>query len=253
MVKIEKGVRSFGSVSAILEFGVVVELGGKASGLLHVTNMRNGTRPARMRRLRLLVPGERVEVEVVDVKAKGKRTKVSLSERFQDGVVTGQLKPRELVTAEVVHRLDAGLIVSIADGVAAGYDGFVHVSELAGASKEAHDRRLAGAKVGDRLELEVLRVGRDERGDLSIKLSESRAALRRKTETLYAAGTTHTGKVTRRTADGFVVSFGELTGFLPESELGGTNAGSIKVGVGVRSKVLSVSGDLRLTLTRKGL
>lgn len=251
MTKIEKGVRLAGRVREIREYGVLVEFDG-GDGLLHVSRVAGGSRPSRSRRVERLAPGQAVEVEAVDVKREGKRTKVTLSELWRDEAVIAELQPGSEVSGEVVHKLDCGLFVAIDAGVAAGYDGFVHASELSGADRKVRDQRLASMKVGERLCVSVLRVGRDDRGDLSIKLSEHAAVVGRKLATTFAVGTTHTGRVTRRTEGGFSVSFGDFSGFLPERELNGTSAGSIRVGGGVKTKVLAIEGQ-RITLTRKGL
>ncbi len=63
-----------------------------------------------------------------------------------------EIAPGSKVTGKVVDKLDFGLIVSIADGAATG---FVHVSELVGASKEERDKLLENANLSDVLELDV--------------------------------------------------------------------------------------------------
>ena len=246
--KVVKGIRVAGVVKEIRQYGAIVEFDG-GDGLLHVSRLAGGSRRSRDRRLSRLVPGEAVVADVFDVQS----GKVSLSELFRDDEVIVGLKEGSEVAATVVHKLDCALIVALDAGVASGYDGFVHVSELEGGDRKARDQRLAFAQRGRSLMLSVLRVGRDDRGDLSIKLSEGLWALRRKLATSFAAGTVHTGTVTRRTEAGFVVSFGEFSGLLPGNELGGASAGSIRVGGGVKTKVLAIGEDLSVTLTRKGL
>src|SRR2546426_50230 len=152
MSKFTKGVRVVGSVVEIREFGAIVESGERGeSGLLHESRVRGGSRGARGRRLQALAIGEQVEVDVLDVVAGGKQTKVTLSELWADERVIEQLEVGCAVSASVARSLDCGLIVTIDDGVAAGFDGFLHVSELSDASREARDKRLAFAKIGDRL------------------------------------------------------------------------------------------------------
>lgn len=253
MTQINVSDRFAGVVSLVLDFGVEVKLDGvDGSGLLHVSRMRGGNIAGRNRRLSQLAKGDAVEVEVVEIKRDGKRRKISLSERWHDAVVVAELKAGDAVDAVVVKTLESGLIATIASGIAAGMDGFVHVSELAGATRDARDKALAAAKLGDSLKLEVLGVSRDD-GDVRVKLSARVAAVREKIASSFASGTAHTGKVLKRTADGFVVLFGTLEGFLPEGELGGASASSIKVGGNVRAKVVGVDERLCLRLSRKGL
>lgn len=245
--------RFAGIVTLKLDFGVEVKLEGvDGNGLLHVSRMRGGSFAGRSRRLAQLAKGDAVEVEVVEIKRDGKRRKISLSERWHDDVVLGELKAGDSVDATVVKTLEVGVIATIASGIGAGVDGFVHVSELAGATREARDKALAGIKVGQTLKLEVLGVSKDD-GDVRVKLSQRTAAARAKLSGSFGEGTVHTGKVLKRTAEGFIVTFGELEGFLPFSELGGASSSSIKVGGNVRAKVVGVDDRLCLRLSRKGL
>ncbi len=246
--------RVVGVVAEMKPFGAIVSLPGNRSGLLHETRAAGGTRVPRQRRMAALTVGASVEVDIIEVKREAGRTKISLSEQWRDDDVLTGLQEGSVVKGEVVHVLDrgTGLIVCIAEGVAAGYDGFVHVTELVGAQPRDRDQRLARVRLGEKLELEVLSVAHNERFELSIKLSEKALMLRRKFASSFAVGTTHTGTVKRRQDDGFVVSFGEFSGFLPDRELGKTSAGSIQVGKGVKTKVLAIEGR-SLTLSRREL
>lgn len=253
MSKFIKGTRVIGTVSEIREYGALVSVGDE-SGLLHSSRLRGGSPGAQRRRLHGLAIGGQVEVDVLDVQGSGKRAKVTLSELWQDDRVVAEVLAGTSVAATVCKAVDSGLIVVLADGPGAGYDGFVHVSELGAPSRDGREKQLAFAKPGDPLTLEVLRVGRDgPSGWLSIKLSEAKASVRLKLSTTYAAGTKHTGTVRKRVEGGWVVSFGEFSGFLPERELAGTNASSIRVGGGVKTKVKEIDSDLNITLTRHGL
>lgn len=246
--QVAKGARVNGTVEEIRQYGAIVRFDG-GSGLLHVSRLAGGSRRSRDRRLSRIAPGDAIACDVFDVQA----GKTSLSELYRDDAVIKELKEGSEVTGTIVHKLDCALIVSIDAGVAAGYDGFVHVSELGGEDRKKRDERHAFANIGDAMTLAVLHVGRDDKGDLSLKLSEGLVALRRKLATSFAVGSVHTGSVIRRTHAGFVVSFGEFCGLLPESELGGAKPGSVRVGGNVKSKVLAVSENLEITLTRKGL
>lgn len=242
-----KGARLVGSIREVRDFGVIAQFEGGGDGLLHVSRLFGGSRRARDRRLQSLKVGAGVEVDVADVQG----NKVTLSELYRDEEVLGALQPGTKVKATVSRVLEFGIVVTISDGVAADYDAFLHGSELVGGTRKARDQRLSTLREGNTLSLEVLSVGRDDRGDLSIKLSERLVSLRQKLAGAYAVGTKHTGTVLARLDAGWVVNFGEFTGFLPDSELGKTNAGSISEGKGLKTKVLAIDENLRLTLTRK--
>lgn len=246
-------VRRSGKVVEKMAFGAIVSFDGKEDGLLHVTRMRGGSRPGRSARNERLAVGEAVEVEVVDSRMEGKRRKLTLSERWHDDVVLEQLTKGCTVRVVVARVLDSGLIVTISEGVAQGVDAYVHVSELAGSEPRARDRALANTTVGARMELDVLSAGKDEQGDLRIRLSQRAACQRTKLSSTFAPGTTHTGRVVRRTERGFLISFGDFSGMLPESELGKVSAGSIRTGGNTRTKVVGVDDNGVLVLTRRGL
>jgi ribosomal protein S1 len=253
MTQINVSDRFAGVVSLVLDFGVEVKLEGvEGSGLLHVSRMRGGSMAGRNRRLKALRKGDAVEVEVTEIKREGKRVKISLSERWHDELVLSELRAGDQVDAIVVKTVESGVIATIASGIASGVDGYVHVSELAGATRQERDKALAVAKLGESLKLEVLGVSNVD-GDVRVKLSQRVAAVREKLGTTFAIGTAHTGKVLKRTEGGFVVVFGALEGFLPASELGGASASSIKVGGNVRAKVVGVDDRLCMQLSRKGL
>lgn len=148
--------------------------------------------------------------------------------------------------------LDSGLIVTVLDGVAEGVDGYVHVSELAGGEPRLRDRALAATRPGAKLDLQVLTVAR-EQDELRIRLSQRAATMTTKVASTFAPGTTHTGRVTRRTERGYIVSFGDFSGILPDSELGKTNPASIRSGSNTRTRVVGVGEDGILMLTRRGL
>lgn len=246
-------VRRFGKVVEKKAFGAIVSFDGKEDGLLHETRMRGGSRLGRIARNQRLAVGEAVEVEVVDSRMEGKRRKLTLSERWHDDFVLEQLWKGCTVHAVVARVLDSGLIVTISDGVAQGVDAYVHVSELAGSEPRVRDRALASTQVGARMELDVLSTGKDEQDDLRIRLSQRAACLRLKLGSTFAPDTIHTGRVVRRTERGFLVSFGDFSGLLPENELGKAGAGSIRTGSNTRTKVVGVDDDGVLMLTRRGL
>lgn len=246
-------VRRFGKVVEMKAFGAIVSFDGKEDGLLHSTRMRGGSRPARNARCGRLAVGETVEVEVVDSRVEGGRRKLTLSERWHDTAVREALWKGTTVQCVVARVLDSGLIVTITEGIAQGVDGYVHVTELAGSEPRVRDRALASTQVSARMELDVLSTGVDEQGDLRIRLSQRAAFLRLKLASTFAPNTIHTGRVVRRTERGYLVSFGDFSGLLPENELGKAGAGSIRTGGNTRTKVVGVDDDGVMMLTRRGL
>lgn len=236
-------------------FGVIVRLGDSAdaTALLHVSRMAGGSHGARARRLAALTVGATTEVEVVAIEREGKRTKVSVSERsLQDARVLAELAVGTAVSGEVVGKRDFGVFVRLLDGVAQGVEGLVHVSELAGANPAAREQALKAAVNGTRVSAEVLGVSLNAAGDLRVSLS-LRAEERRRVSAQYGEGTVHTGRVVKRVDEGFLVTFGAVTGFLPFAELGKAGQNSVRVGGNVRTRVETLDDRMRATLTRRGL
>lgn len=252
MTNTTQSARKCGKVVEKLGFGVVVKLDGGDEGLLHNTRMKGGSRSARNTRNQRVAVGDAVEVTVEEV-LQGGRTKLQLSEQWHDAMVLAELKPGQTVRASVARVLDSGVIVTIVTGVATGVDAYMHVSELSGMDPRSRDRALASLRFGSELELEVLSVGTDEVGDTRIRVSQRAAALRAKLVTTFTTGTKHTGRVQRRTERGFVISFGDFSGILPESEMGKTGAGSIRTGSNTRVIVTGLADDGTLMLTRRGV
>ncbi len=250
---IQIGMRLEGNVSQIRDYGVMLDR-SDGSGLLHRNKMRGGTLRGKNRRLRQLALGSHLEVEVVDIKPGPKNSQhLELSELWYDEIIIEQLAAGTELLGTVVDVLECGLIVSIDAGLAQGYDGFVHISELKEAEQKQREARLRGSKLGDKLSLAVRQVGRNDRGELNIRLSESLVLMRAKLATTFKVGTVHTGDVVRRVREGFLVSFGDFTALLPDRELGKTGAGSIRVGGRVKSKVHAIGNDFSITLSRRGL
>jgi ribosomal protein S1 len=249
------GDRFAATVTETKTYGVIVRLGDSGlTALLHVSRIAGGSRGAQARRLaKDLTVGATTEVEVVAVDREGKRAKVSVSEKsLQDARVLAELTPGTAVRGEVVGKREFGAFVRLHDGVAAGVEGLLHVSELAGHNPEARDKALAALAVGAQVNAEVLAVRQDESGDLRVSLS-LRAEERRVIASRYGVGTVHTGRVAKRVGEGFLVSFGAVTGFLPFAELGKAGAGSVRVGGNVRAKIVEIDDRMRAQLTRRGL
>lgn len=249
------GDRFAATVAETKPYGVIVRLGDSGlTALLHVSRAAGGSHGARARRLANdLSVGATTEVEVVTVEREGKRTKVSVSEKsLQDARVVAELLPGTPVQGQVVGKRDFGAFVRLLDGVAAGVEGLVHVSELPGHKPEARDKALAALAVGAKVNAEVLGVSQDEGGDLRVSLS-LRGEERRVMAQRYGIGTVHTGRVFKCAGDGFLVSFGAVTGYLPFAELGKAGAGSVRVGGNVRAKIVEIDDRMRAQLTRRGL
>ena len=127
------------------------------------------------------------------------------------------LQPGQRLKGRVTQVREFGLFVDLG-----GIEGLVHQSELSfSRGVKPHDV----AKVGDEIEVQVLRVGegqtRKERERVSLSLKTLQADPWSAHEDLLEPGTVHTGKVVRTTEFGaFIELAPQIEGLLHISELG---------------------------------
>ena len=298
--RIEVGDRLTAKVIEKLPFGVVVSLPGyKCSALLHVSELAGAGFAARTRRLAALKGGDELEVEVIRLserkpqgaptgaeaeekpnkqlnkggkrrgKGKGnnKGARIRVSEkRVQYPRLLSDLAPSTPVKVTVCQLLPFGVIVTIKDGLAAGCDALIHVSQFPGrkgtlprngqpGKPSERDAALSRTKLGAELDAEVLSVRTNEqrKGDLDIRLTlrgpEERAFLGK-----FSPGSQLTGRVTGFEADTYEIAFGRVRGFLHAAKLGHAAPESVRVGSNVRVRVESFDEKRMVCqLTRRGL
>ncbi len=298
--RIEVGDKLTAKVSEKLSFGVVVSLPGyKCTALLHVSEMAGAGFAARTRRLAALKGGDELEVEVIRLsepkpqgtpagadaeekptkqlnkggkrrgKGKGKNSgaRIRVSEkRVQYPRLLSDLAPSTPVKVTVCQLLPFGVIVTIKDGLAAGCDALIHVSQFPGrkgtlprngqpGKPSERDAALSRTKLGAELDAEVLSVRTNEqrKGDLDIRLTlrgpEERAFLGK-----FSPGSQLTGRVTGFEADTYEIAFGRVRGFLHAAKLGHAAPESVRVGSNVRVRVESFDEKRMVCqLTRRGL
>ncbi|MFM7043723.1 MAG: S1 RNA-binding domain-containing protein, partial [Planctomycetaceae bacterium] len=126
-------------------------------GLLHVTDMswtRKVTHPSEV-----LEKGQEVECKVLSVDQQRRRIALGLKQMADDPWTTDipkRYKPGDLVKGTVTKITNFGVFVGLEDGL----EGLLHISEL---SEDKVENAEEVVKVGDPLEVKVLRVDTDER------------------------------------------------------------------------------------------
>jgi small subunit ribosomal protein S1 len=146
-----------GVVRNLTNYGAFVEINDGIDGLLHVTDMswtRKVTHPSEM-----LEKGQEVECKVISVDQQRRRIALGLKQMNDDpwsGDIPDRYKPGDVVQGTVTKITNFGVFVGLEDGL----EGLLHISELSDDKVENAEDLV---KVGDPLEVKVLRVDTDER------------------------------------------------------------------------------------------
>jgi small subunit ribosomal protein S1 len=154
-----------GVVRNLTNYGAFVEIDDGIDGLLHVTDMswtRKVTHPSEM-----LEKGQEVECKVLSVDQQRRRIALGLKQMADDPWTTdipGRYKPGDV-------------FVGLEDGL----EGLLHISEISDDKVENAEEVM---KVGDQIEVKILRVDIDER---KIGLSMKRVGWSREREAAEAA------------------------------------------------------------------
>jgi small subunit ribosomal protein S1 len=166
-------------VRNLTNYGAFVEIDDGIDGLLHVTDMswtRKVTHPSEM-----LEKGQEVECKVLSVDQQRRRIALGLKQMADDPWSTDipkRYKAGDVVKGTVTKITNFGVFVGLEDGL----EGLLHISEL---SEDKIENAEDFVKVGDPLEVKILRVDTDER---KIGLSKKRVGWSKERE---AAEATH--------------------------------------------------------------
>ena len=115
----------------------------------------------------MLEKGQEVECKVLSVDQQRRRIALGLKQMNEDPWTTdipGRYKPGDVVKGTVTKITNFGVFVGLEDGL----EGLLHISEL---SEDKVENAEDVVKVGDPLEVKILRVDTDER---KIGLSKKR-------------------------------------------------------------------------------
>ena len=154
-----------GVVRNLTNYGAFIEIDDGIDGLLHVTDMswtRKVTHPSEM-----LDKGNEVECKVLSVDQQRRRIALGLKQMADDPWSTDipqRYKTGDVVKGTVTKITNFGVFVGLEDGL----EGLLHISEL---SEDKIENAEDVVKVGDPLEVKILRVDTDER---KIGLSKKR-------------------------------------------------------------------------------
>ncbi len=189
-----------GTVRNLTNYGAFIEIEEGIDGLLHVSDMswvRKVSHPSEV-----VSKGDKVTCVVLNVDQERKRVALGLKQMASDpweGDIPGRYHPGELKKGKVTKLTNFGVFVELEPGL----EGLLHISELADHKVESPEEVV---KVGDEIEVKVLRVEPKER-----KIGLSR-------KNLYGGVDEETPEQTEEAA---------AAGGKPQRELrGGTGSGS---------------------------
>ncbi|MBU6275881.1 MAG: 30S ribosomal protein S1 [Planctomycetes bacterium] len=162
-----------GVVRNLTNYGAFIEIDDGIDGLLHVTDMswtRKVTHPSEM-----VEKGQEVECKVLSVDQQRRRIALGLKQMHDDPWTTDiphRYKPGDVVKGTVTKITNFGVFVGLEDGL----EGLLHISELADEKVESAEEVV---KVGDAIDVKILRVDTDDR---KIGLSKKRVGWSRERE-----------------------------------------------------------------------
>jgi len=146
-----------GTVRNLTNYGAFIEIEEGIDGLLHVSDMswtRKISHPNEV-----VEKGQELQCRVLSVDQDRRRIALGLKQLDEDPWATdipGKYQPGQLVTGPVTKITNFGVFVGLENGL----EGLLHISELA-------DRKIENpeevVKVGEEIEVKVLRVDPDER------------------------------------------------------------------------------------------
>jgi small subunit ribosomal protein S1 len=144
-------------VRNLTNYGAFIEIEEGIDGLLHVSDMswtRKIGHPSEV-----VEKGQEVECKVVSVDQERRRIALGLKQLDDDpwaNDIPNRYQPGQLVKGKVTKITNFGVFVGLEDGL----EGLLHISELADHKVENPEDVV---KVGDEIEVKILRVDADER------------------------------------------------------------------------------------------
>ena len=153
--KLEKGQILEGTVKAITDFGVFVDLGG-VDGLIHITDLSWGriNHPTEVVKL-----DEKIKVVVTDFEKERKRISLSLKQLMPHPweKIEERFRLNDKVSGRVVSLTDYGAFIEIQKGI----EGLIHISEMSWTQHISHPSQFVS--MGQLVEAVILSLDKEEK------------------------------------------------------------------------------------------
>jgi small subunit ribosomal protein S1 len=144
-------------VRNLTNYGAFIEIEEGIDGLLHVSDMswtRKISHPSEV-----VEKGQTIECRVLSVDQQRRRIALGLKQLHEDpwaSDIPNKYQPGQVVTGTVTKLTNFGVFVGLENGL----EGLLHISELADHKVENPEEVV---KVGDEIEVKILRVDSEER------------------------------------------------------------------------------------------
>jgi small subunit ribosomal protein S1 len=155
-----------GTVRNLTNYGAFIEIEEGIDGLLHISDMSWTRKIGHPNEV--LEKGQKVSCQVLNVDQERKRIALGLKQLREDPWETdipGRYEPNDVVKGKVTKLTNFGVFVELEPGL----EGLLHISELADHKVDSPEEVV---KVGDEIEVKILRV---DRGERKIGLSRKKA------------------------------------------------------------------------------
>ena len=155
-----------GTVRNLTNYGAFIEIEEGIDGLLHISDMSWTRKIGHPNEV--LEKGQRISCQVLNVDQERKRIALGLKQLRDDPWETdipSRYEPGDVVKGKVTKLTNFGVFVELEPGL----EGLLHISELADHKVDSPEEVV---KVGDEIEVKILRVDRSER---KIGLSRKKA------------------------------------------------------------------------------
>ena len=155
-----------GTVRNLTNYGAFIEIEEGIDGLLHISDMSWTRKIGHPNEV--LEKGQRISCQVLNVDQDRKRIALGLKQLRDDPWETdipGRYEPNDVVKGKVTKLTNFGVFVELEPGL----EGLLHISELADHKVDSPEEVV---KVGDEIEVKILRV---DRGERKIGLSRKKA------------------------------------------------------------------------------
>jgi small subunit ribosomal protein S1 len=155
-----------GTVRNLTNYGAFIEIEEGIDGLLHISDMSWTRKIGHPNEL--LEKGQRITCQVLNVDQDRKRIALGLKQLKEDpweSDIPSRYEPGDVVKGKVTKLTNFGVFVELEPG----HEGLLHISELADHKVDSPEEVV---RVGDEIEVKILRV---DRGERKIGLSRKKA------------------------------------------------------------------------------
>ncbi len=155
-----------GTVRNLTNYGAFIEIEEGIDGLLHISDMSWTRKIGHPNEI--LEKGQKITCQVLNVDQDRKRIALGLKQLKSDpweSDIPSRYEPNDLVKGKVTKLTNFGVFVELEPGL----EGLLHISELADHKVDSPEEIV---KVGDEIEVKILRV---DRGERKIGLSRKKA------------------------------------------------------------------------------